>query len=114
MNPEGNDVIKVSLKSKEDIYAAYMGFVKEGALFISTKKKYELGEQITVKLDLMDEPEMIEFTSEIIWLTPIGAQGGMTAGVGVRFEGEVGTKLNKKITTYLAGLERSEKSTDTL
>lgn len=111
---DGKEMIELSLKSKDDIYASYMGFVKDGALFIHTKKKYELGDSVTVKLDLMDEPEIIEFKSEVVWLTPIGAQGGMSPGIGVRFSGDIGSKLNKKITTYLAGMERSEKRTDTL
>ena len=114
MNIDGKEILRVSLKSKEDLYSAYMGFVKEGALFVATKKKFALGDKVLIQLDLMDEPEEIEFSSEIIWVTPIGAQAGMTAGVGVRFEGEQGSKLNKKMTTYLAGLERSDKSTDTL
>jgi type IV pilus assembly protein PilZ len=49
----------------------------------------------------------------VIWVTPRGAQGNRTAGIGVQFS-EQDTGANAKIEEYLAGLLTSEKPTHTM
>ena len=52
-----------------------MPFVRHGALFVPTNKKYELGEEVFILLALMDEPEKIQINGKVVWVTPKGAQG---------------------------------------
>ena len=108
------DLIQMRLSNKDEVYAAYMGFIREGALFYHTKKSYDLGDLVSVELQLMDEPDRYYLNGSIIWITPVGAQGGMPPGVGIKFEGSENERLNKQITTYVAGMDKSGRHTDTL
>lgn len=108
------DYMRVNLKSKDDLYSAYMPFIKEGAIFIQSTKPHTLGDNVSVALTLMEEVDQYFLNGEVVWITPVGAQANLIAGIGVKFEGPENTKLQNKITAYLAGMEKSDKKTDTL
>lgn len=107
-------VLKCHFKSKPELYAAYMPFIKDGALFIATNREFNLGENVGLILTLMEEPEKYTIVGKVIWLTPVGAQAGMRAGIGVQFLNEEAKDVRKKIETYLAGMMNSELRTNTL
>ena len=107
-------ILNLSIKDKETLYKAYMPFVENGGLFIPTTKKYELGDDVFMLLNLMDESERIPAAGKIIWITPIGAEGNRTAGVGVQFSPQDDGVTRAKIETYLAGALKSELPTHTM
>ena len=106
-------ILSLTIKDKAVLYSAYMPFVKNGGLFVPTNMAYELGDEVFMLLTLMEEPEKIPIAGRVIWVTPRGAQGNRTAGIGVQFS-EQDTGANKKIEEYLAGLLTSEKPTHTM
>lgn len=63
MNPKlggpRNGILSLTMKDKAVLYAAYMPFVKNGGLFIATNKKFNLGDDVFLLLNLMEEPEKI-------------------------------------------------------
>lgn len=107
-------ILNLSIKDKETLYKAYMPFIENGGLFIPTTKKYELGDDVFMLLSLMDEAERIPAAGKIIWVTPIGAEGNRTAGVGVQFSPQDDGATRAKIETYLAGALGSELPTHTM
>ena len=50
----------------------------------------------------------------VIWVTPKGAQGKRTAGIGVQFSDQDGGSTQKKIENYLAGALGGDKPTHTM
>ena len=64
-------------------------------------------------LTLMDEPEKVPIAGKVIWLTPKGAQGNRTAGIGVQINDPDGV-VQRKIETYLAGSLESDRVTHTM
>lgn len=113
-NTEGK-VIPVNLLSKNELYHAYMHFVKNGGLFVPTKEKYELEQEVFLLVRLMEETEKFPVAGKVIWVTPAGAQGGMIAGVGIQFAAQQESEiLRKKIETYLAGTGQSDRGTATM
>lgn len=107
-------ILNLSLKDVEELYACYMPFVKNGGLFIPSRKQFSLGDEVFILLELMDEPDKIPLTGKIIWATPKGTSGNRRQGVGIQFPAEEGEALVRKIETHLAGLLSSERSTYTL
>lgn len=109
------NILSVVINDKAALYQSYMPFIKNGGLFIPTKKTYSLGNEVFVLLTLLEEREKIPFAGRVVWITPKGAQGNRQAGVGVQFsDDQSGTAIRNKIETYLAGALKSDRPTHTM
>lgn len=106
--------LSVTIRDKAVLYANYMPFIKNGALFIPTEREYQLGDTVSIVLHLLDDPQHCAVEGKVIWITPAGAQGSRSAGVGVQFIGEAGLQLRNKMETILAGSLQSDRPTHTM
>ena len=111
--PGGGGILSLSIKDKAVLYSAYMPFVKNGGLFVSTTKEYKLGDEVFLLLNVMDEPEKIPVAGKVVWVTPKGAQGNRAAGIGVQFSDQDDT-ARKIIENHLAGSLESDRPTHTM
>ena len=107
-------ILSLTIKDKNALYAAYMSFLKNGGLFIPTNRDYQLGDEVFMLLNLIDEPERIPVAGRVVWITPKGAEGYRSAGVGVEFSDEDQGKTRGKIETHLAGALQSDRPTHTM
>ena len=107
-------ILSLSIKEKSALHASYMPFVRGGALFIPTSRSYRLGDEVFMLLSLMEENEKMPIAGRIVWITPKGAQGNRTAGIGVQFSDIDQGKTRSKIENYLAGALKSERPTYTM
>ncbi len=123
MNTAANDitgqvrpgVLSLSIKEKSALFAAYMPFVKGGGLFIPTNKSYKMGEDVFMLLSLMEETAKLPVSGKVVWVTPQGAHGGRTQGVGVQFAfNESGKAAQNKIEVLLGGSLKSVRPTHTM
>ena len=108
-----NGILSLTIKDKAVLYSAYMPFLQYGGLFVPTNKGYDIGDEVFMLLTLMDEPEKIPIAGKVVWVTPRGAQGNRTAGIGVHFS-EQDTQANAKIENHLAGSLSSDRPTHTM
>ncbi len=109
-----NESLLAIFHNKHDLYEAYMPFIQHGGLFIATPKQYQLRCEVNLTLKLLDDPEKITILAQVVWITPMAAQGGRRAGVGLQFLGEQAIILQKKIETILATYVHADKKTDTM
>lgn len=100
--------------SEYTLYLAYMPFVKNGGLFIRTKRNYTLGQRIILSIKLFNEQEEHIVEGGVIWITPKGAQNNKQPGVGIQFLSENSRFISNKIDTYLAAMLKSTQLTDTI
>lgn len=107
-------MLSLAIRDKNALYAAYMNCIGNGGLFIPTTNQYELGDEVFILLNLMDEAEKIPVVGRVVWITPRGAQGNRTAGIGLQFTDKDGGPARNKIETYLAGALESERPTHTM
>ena len=107
-------LLTLTIKDKSALYLAYMPFVKNGGLFIPTNSNYRLGDEVFMLLNLMGEDEKLPVAGKVIWVTPKGAQGKRTAGIGVQFSEQDRGQTRTKIETYLAGALSGDKATHTM
>lgn len=108
-----NGILSLTIKDKAVLYAAYMPFLEHGGLFVPTNKEYKIGDEVFMLLNLMDEPDKIPIAGKVVWITPKGAQGNRTAGIGVQFS-EEDAQANAKIENHLAGSLESDRPTHTM
>lgn len=108
-------VLSLNINSKSALYAAYMPYLVNGGIFVPTPKAYALGDEVFMLLQLMDDSTKHPVAAKVVWITPNGAQGAKTVGVGVQFsDDDAGKALRGRIETILAGLLGSSRPTHTL
>ena len=106
-------ILSLAIKDTAVLYSAYMPFIKNGGLFIPTNRPYKIDDEVFLLISLMEEPEKIPVVGTVIWITPPGAQGNRSAGIGVQFSENDDTAV-RKIETYLAGALDSDRPTHTM
>ena len=90
-----------------------MPFLKNGGLFIRTSNSYELGDEISLEVTLPDALEPSIIKGKICWVTPVGAQNGTPAGIGIAFE-EDKDNVRMQIEKNLGRLLQSADATYTM
>jgi type IV pilus assembly protein PilZ len=106
-------ILSLSIKEVAVLYSAYMPFLENGGLFIPTRKQYDMGDEVFILLNLMDESERIPLAGTVVWITPGGAQSNRAQGIGVHFNDKENL-AKPKIEKYLAGMLNSGRMTHTL
>ncbi|MBW8074635.1 MULTISPECIES: PilZ domain-containing protein [Metallibacterium] len=108
-------ILPVAIKDEATLYQSYMPFLKGGGLFVPSGKRYNLGDELFLLINLMDDKERLPVTGTVVWITPQGAQGNRVAGIGVQFAESVeGEAARQRIEALLGAKLASEKSTFTL
>jgi type IV pilus assembly protein PilZ len=107
-------ILSFAIKDTTALYAAYMPYVRNGGLFIPTNKRYRLGDELFLLLQLMEEKERIPVAGTVIWITPIGAEGNRQIGVGIQFSDQDKGDARRKIEEFLAGGLEADRPTHTM
>ena len=111
-SPRSGSIVNLVFKDKNSLYLAYMPFVQNGGLFISSNKSFELGDEVFVVLTLLDDPDELPIPAKVVWITPTGAETNRKPGIGVQFKDD--GMARSKIETILAGALKSDRLTDTM
>lgn len=106
-------MIAFTIKDKVVLHNYYMPFIKHGGLFIPNRTEYELGDDVFILLNLMDETEKIPVAGRVVWIARKGVKSPHTPGVGIQFS-DPDNIAKDKIETYLAGSLNSANSTATM
>lgn len=108
-------ILSLAVKDKAALYNAYMPFMKGGGIFVPTPKRYFLGDEVFLLLTLPESTERLPVAGKVVWVTPAGAQGARTAGIGVQFpDNGDGEAIKNRIETILAGTLSADKPTHTM
>ena len=92
-----------------------MPYIRHGGIFVPTPTRYFLGDEVFLLLALPDSSDRLPIAGKVVWVTPAGAQGNRTAGIGVQFpEGSEGEIVKNRIETLLAGILNADKPTQTM
>lgn len=115
MSSKRQSVMNMAIRDKNALYAAYMPFVKNGGIFISTNKLLELGDEVFLLLTLLDDPDRHPVTGKVVWINPTN-MAGRPIGIGIQFSSgdNANALVQKKIETYLAGFKSSDRPTCTM
>ena len=101
MNATKGGILSLTVKDKAQLYSAYIPFVRNGGIFVPTPKRYFLGDEVFVLLTLPESSERLPVAGKVIWVTPVGAQGARTAGIGVRVS--LACSLSQSMNSRAAG-----------
>ena len=112
---EQKGILSLAVKDKAALYNAYMPYIKQGGIFVPTARRYFIGDEVFLLLTLPDSSDRLPVAGKVCWVTPTGAQGNRTAGIGVQFADTAeGDAVKGKIETILAGTLNAEQATQTM
>ncbi len=110
----GKGFLSLALKDKAHLHQSWVPFLRQGGMFVPTNRRFALGDEVFLVLTLPESSERIPIAGKVAWVTPIAAQGGRAAGIGVQFaEGGEGEALRGRIEALLAGFN-ADKPTHTM
>lgn len=107
-------IISFSITDRGALYSSYLSFVANGGVFVPTSRTYSLGDEVFLLLRIMDDISLVPVPASVVWVTPPGAQGNKTAGIGVQFSEEDGGTTKTIIEQHLAAALRGERPTQTM
>ena len=109
-------ILSLNIKGKSALYVSYMSFLQNGGMFIPNKNSnnYSLGDDIFVLLSIDDSKDKMPVAGKVAWITPKGAHGNKTEGIGIQFNSLDKGATKAKIEKMLAGALSSERSSHTL
>mgnify|MGYP000459965958 CR=1 FL=1 len=107
-------ILTLNIQDKSSLYAAYMPYVKNGGLFIPTTRPHKLGDEVFALVTLVEQNERLPVAGKVIWITPPGAQGKRTPGIGIQFSTQDNGETQKKIETIIAGMREDEHFSHTM
>jgi type IV pilus assembly protein PilZ len=112
MNIQGG-ILQVNIQDKQGLYLSYMPFLKNGGIFVPTKKEHKIGDKVFLMMTLLNDPEKVAVSGVVAWVTPQGANSMGDQGIGVHFDNN-GHAAKGKIENLLAGMLSSDKPTYTM
>ncbi len=107
-------VIPLRFKNVDQMYKSYMPFLKNGGLFVPTRKRYMMGQEVELVVQLPDEESSLSTLGIVSWINTEFASGHKKQGVGVEFSDGNGIALRAKIDALLSDRLDSEMPTYTL
>ena len=107
-------IISFSITDRGALYSSYLSFVNNGGVFVPTSRTYSLGDEVFLLLQIMDDVALVPVSGTVVWITPPGAQGNKTAGIGVQFHDDDNNATKTIIEQHLAAALQGERPTQTM
>ena len=107
-------IVSFSITDRGALYTSYLSFVTNGGLFVPTPRAFELGDEIFMLLQIMDDVSLVPVKGRVVWITPAGAQGNKTHGIGVQFSAEDNGATRSIIEQHLAAALHGKRPTHTM
>lgn len=112
--PRRGGIISCQFTDVHSLYASYMPFIKNGALFVQSNQAFSIGQDVFVAVSLPNNPERMPLNGKVVWINHRSA-GRRPAGFAVQIGVDpTGKKIKNEIEQLLSSMAGSEKPTFTL
>ncbi|ATJ82242.1 PilZ domain-containing protein [Halomonas beimenensis] len=105
--------LSLTIQDIPTLLSAYMPQLERGGIFVPTRERYELGQEVFLLLTLPDETERLPVTGRVVWVSPEGVAGRRVPGIGIHFSAD-DQGVRDHIEDLLAGQLDKGASTYTL
>ncbi|MEQ6887650.1 PilZ domain-containing protein [Halomonas sp. CS7] len=94
--------LSLTIQDVPTLLSAYMPVLERGGIFVPTRERYELGQEVFLLLMLPGDEERVPVTGQVVWVSPEGVAGRRVPGIGIHFSPE-DQAVRDRIETLLAG-----------
>lgn len=112
--PGRGGILTCHIENIDSLYASYLSFVSNGALFVPSTQKQKLGDEVFIAVTLPNSSERLPMNGKVAWINP-KAQGNRPEGFAVQIGTDVaGQRIKNEVERLLAGKIDSLQSTYTM
>ena len=94
--------LSLNIQDVQTLLSAYMPMLERGGIFVPTRERYELGQEVYLLLTLPGESDRAPVTGQVVWVSPEGVSGRRMPGIGIHFSAGH-QAVRDRIETLLAG-----------
>lgn len=112
--PTRGGITTINYDTVEKLYACYMPYMQNGAIFVPSNQEQEIGAQTFVTITLPGSSDRMPLNGKVVWVHH-RSQGSRPAGYALQLgKDEAGLRIKHEIERLLAGQLDSAKPTFTL
>ncbi|MBF0658841.1 MULTISPECIES: PilZ domain-containing protein [Psychrobacter] len=101
--PGRGGVLTCHIENIEMLYASYLSFVSNGALFVPSTQDQQLGDEVFIAVTLPNSSERLPMNGKVVWINS-KTQGGRPAGFAVQIGTDIsGQRIKNEVERLLAG-----------
>ncbi|WP_253443530.1 PilZ domain-containing protein [Halomonas sp. Y3] len=94
--------LSLNIQDVQTLLSAYMPMLERGGIFVPTRERYELGQEIYLLLTLPGENDRVPVTGQVAWVSPEGVSGRRMPGIGIHLSAG-DQAVRDRIENLLAG-----------
>lgn len=112
--PGRGGILTCHIENIEKLYASYLSFVSNGALFVPSNDAQQLGNEVFIAITLPNSSERLPMNGKVVWINA-KTQGGRPAGFAVQIGTDIaGQRIKNEVERLLAGKIDGLQSTYTM
>ncbi|HCN18312.1 MAG: PilZ domain-containing protein [Psychrobacter sp.] len=112
--PGRGGILTCHIENIDTLYASYLSFVNNGALFVPSNQAQQLGNEVFIAVTLPNSSERLPMNGKVVWINS-KTQGGRPAGFAVQIGTDVaGQRIKNEVERLLAGKVEGVQSTYTM
>ncbi len=112
--PGRGGILTCHMENVDILYASYLSFVENGALFVPSKSVQQLGDEVFIAITLPNSSERMPMNGKVVWINH-KAQANRPAGFAVQIGKDVtGQRIKNEVERLLAGKMDSQQMTYTM
>ncbi|MCG3878872.1 PilZ domain-containing protein [Psychrobacter sp. Ps6] len=112
--PGRGGILTCNIESIDTLYASYLSFVNNGALFVPSDQPQQLGNEVFIAITLPNSSERLPMNGKVVWINS-KTQAGRPAGFAVQIGSDIaGQRIKNEVERLLAGKIDSLQSTYTM
>lgn len=112
--PGRGGILTCHIEDMATLYASYLSFVENGALFVPSSHVQQLGDEVFIAITLPNSSERMPMNGKVVWVNH-KTQGHRPAGFAVQIGTDVaGQKIKNEVERLLAGKIDSQQPTYTM
>ncbi|PWK14011.1 type IV pilus assembly protein PilZ [Psychrobacter immobilis] len=112
--PGRGGILTCHIENIEMLYASYLSFVSNGALFVPSNDAQQLGNEVFIAITLPNSSERLPMNGKVVWINA-KTQGGLPAGFAVQIGTDIaGQRIKNEVERLLAGKIDGLQSTYTM
>ncbi len=112
--PGRGGILTCHIEDIATLYASYLSFVENGALFVPSSRVQQMGDEVFIAITLPNSSERLPMNGKVVWING-KAQSNRPAGFAVQIGTDIaGQRIKHEVERLLAGKMDSQQATYTM